>query len=67
MKKIKLLLVDPRHYTAGVHSAYVPVGLGYIGTYMLKMNEPHEFDLKISVHPDEIFDLLDSWKPDILE
>ena len=65
MKKIKLLLVDPRHYTVGVHSAYVPIGLGYIGTYMLKMNEPQSFDLKISVHPDEIFDLLDNWKPDI--
>lgn len=66
MKKIKVLLGDPRHHTIGVHSTYVPVGVGYIATYLIKMIPTHEFDVKISVNPDEILDLIDEWKPDVL-
>ena len=28
MEKLKVLLADPRHHTIGVHSTYVPVGVG---------------------------------------
>ena len=35
--KLKVLLGDLRHHTIGVHSTYVPVGLGYIATYFEKM------------------------------
>ena len=66
MKKIKVLLADPRHHTIGVHSTYLPVGVGYIGTYLIKMIPSHDFEIKISVHPDEILDLIDNWKPNIL-
>ena len=66
MEKLKVLLADPRHHTIGVHSTYVPVGVGYIGTYLIKMIPSHDFEIKISVHPDEILDLIDNWKPDIL-
>lgn len=70
MKKIKVLLAEPRHHTIGCHSAYIPVGVGYIAAYMLKMiksqNPEVEVELKISIHPDEILDLIDDWKPDIL-
>ena len=38
MEKIKVLLAEPRHQTVGAHSPYIPVGLGYIATYMLKIN-----------------------------
>ena len=31
MKKIKVLLADPRHETVGTHSYFVPIGIGYIG------------------------------------
>ena len=66
MKKIKVLFVDPRHHTVGVHSQYVPIGLGYIAAYMLKINSVQNFDIKISVEPDEIFDLIDEWCPNII-
>ena len=34
MKKIKILLGDPRHDTRGTHSGYVPIGIGYIGEFL---------------------------------
>ncbi len=36
MKKIKVLLGDPRHNTVGAHSNYTPIGIGYIATYLKK-------------------------------
>ena len=35
-KKIKILLADPRHKTVGAHSYFVPIGIGYIGSNLLK-------------------------------
>ena len=39
MAKLKVLLGDIRHHTIGVHSTYVPVGIGYIATYFEKESE----------------------------
>ena len=47
MRKIKVLLGDPRHHTVGVHSTYVPVGIGYIATYFEKILAPQSFEIKI--------------------
>ena len=66
MKKIKVLLADPRHHTIGLHSTYVPVGVGYIGTYLKKIIPSQNFEIKISVNPNEILDLIDDWKPNVL-
>ena len=66
MKKIKVLLGDLRHHTVGVHSTYVPVGIGYIATYFETTLAPQTFEIKIETHPDEALDLIDKWKPDIL-
>ena len=66
MPKLKVLLGDIRHHTIGVHSTYVPVGVGYIATYFEKMLAPQAFEIKIITHPDEALDLIDLWKPDIL-
>ena len=32
MKKIRILLVDPRHDTVGTHSNYVPINIAYIAS-----------------------------------
>jgi radical SAM superfamily enzyme YgiQ (UPF0313 family) len=66
MTKLKVLLGDLRHHTIGVHSAYVPVGIGYIAAYFEKILAPQAFEIKILTHPDEALDLIDQWKPDIL-
>ena len=52
MKNIKILIIEPRHHTIEVHSSYIPVGIGYISAYMIKMtrmkNPNVNIDLKIS-------------------
>tara|TARA_B100001123_G_scaffold225558_1_gene253925 strand:+ start:522 stop:2645 length:2124 start_codon:yes stop_codon:yes gene_type:complete len=68
MKKIKILLGDPRHNTVGAHSNYVPIGIGYIGSNIIKQfeNSENKIELKLATDPVEIFSILKDWKPDII-
>jgi radical SAM superfamily enzyme YgiQ (UPF0313 family) len=66
MKKIKILLGDPRHYTVGTHSQFVPIGIGYIGTFLKKEIEDVDIELKLEVEPEKLFSALVEWKPDVL-
>jgi hypothetical protein len=66
MRKLKILLGDPRHSTVGAHSYFVPIGIGYIGSNLLKKFEKYEIELKLCVDPEEIFSLLDEWQPDVI-
>ncbi len=66
MKNIKILLGDPRHYTVGPHSNYVPINIGYIGSYLLKKITKVNIELKLAVTPEEIFSTIKVWKPDII-
>jgi|TARA_B100001964_G_scaffold75087_1_gene85359 radical SAM superfamily enzyme YgiQ (UPF0313 family) len=67
MDNLKVLLGDPRYDTVLVHSNYVPIGIGYIGSYLKKkLENTVNVELKISTQPEEIFDLLDNWKPDVI-
>ena len=67
MKKLKILLADPRHDTVGAHSNYIPIGIGYIASY-LKHNLKEKVDLEIalSTKPQEIFELINIFKPDVI-
>ena len=69
MKHIKVILADPRHNTVGAHSNVVPIGIGYIGSHLknqFKNNKEIKLELKLVTDPDEIFDLLKKWKPNII-
>ena len=68
MKKIKILLGDPRHSTVGSHSNYVPIGIGYIGSNLKKQFEKsnNEIELKLATDPREIFNILEKWKPNVI-
>ena len=66
MKKIKVLLADPRHKTVGTHSYFVPVGIGYIGSNLLNVFKYSNLELKLSIDANEIFKLLEEWKPDVI-
>ena len=66
MKKLKVLLCDPRHSTVGSHSNYVPIGIGYIGSYIKEEVKNVDMELILSIDPDEIFELLKNWKPDVV-
>ena len=66
MKQIKILLGDPRHGTVGTHSNWMPVGVGYIGSNLIKEFKNNKIELKIETEPEEIFDAIEKWKPDII-
>ena len=66
MKNLKALLCDARHSTIGAHSNYVPIGIGYIGSYIKEQIKGVDIELILSIDPDEIFDLLKNWKPDVV-
>ena len=66
MKKLKVLLCDPRHSTVGSHSNYVPIGIGYIGSYIKEEVKNVDMELILSIDPDEIFNLLKKWQPDVV-
>ena len=61
---IKVLLCDPRHNTRGLHSSYVPINIGYIGSYLKK--EFKNIELILSADTNETFDLIKNWKPNII-
>ena len=53
-KKIKVLLSDPRHNTRGLHSSYVPINIGYIGSFLKKELIDLDLDLVLATEPNEI-------------
>ena len=62
MKKIKMLLGDPRHKTVGSHSHFVPINIGYIASHLInqfKSNKDYDLDINLSTDPDEIFGLIE--------
>ena len=63
---MKILLGDPRHNTVGAHSYFVPIGIGYIGSNILEQFKNHNVELKLCTDSNEIFVLLEKWKPDII-
>ena len=66
MKKVRILLGDPRHYTVGAHSSYVPINIGYIGSYLKNEIKDVDIELKLETKPEEIFSVIDNWKPNIV-
>jgi len=66
MKNIKLLLLDPRHKTRGVHNSYVPINIGYIAEYVKAIVKDVNLEVELSTDTDETFSLLKNWKPNIV-
>jgi radical SAM superfamily enzyme YgiQ (UPF0313 family) len=65
-RPVKIALGDLRHQTIGRHSTYVPIGIGYIGSYNLSQFAPGSIDLRLFTDPDEILQDIDLWRPDIV-
>ena len=66
MKSLKILLAHPRHNTVGAHSSYVPINIGYIAAYLKKEITDVNIEFKLEVDPEDIFDVLENWKPDVV-
>ena len=67
MKKIKILLVDPRHDIVGTHSNYAPINIAYIASYIKeKLKNEIDLQLELSTKPKETFEFIDNFKPEII-
>ena len=66
MKKIKVLLGDPRHNTRGLHSSMVPINIGYIGEFLKTRINEIDIELKLATDPEEILVLLQNWQPNVI-
>jgi radical SAM superfamily enzyme YgiQ (UPF0313 family) len=64
--KIKVVLGDIRHKTVGLHSSYVPLGIGYIGSYALSQFEEGLMDVKLFTDPDEIINEIEVGRPHLV-
>lgn len=66
MKKINILLCDPRHNTVGSHSNYIPIGIGYIASFLKAKIKNVKLEIKLSTDPNEILEYLNTFKPNII-
>ena len=66
MNNIRLLLLDPRHKTRGLHNSYVPINIGYIGEFVKAKIKNINLELKLATDTEEIFELLKNWKPNVV-
>jgi radical SAM superfamily enzyme YgiQ (UPF0313 family) len=66
MRKLKILLCDPRHSTIGSHVTSIPIGIGYIASYIKKKIKNIKVDIILEVDPDKIISNIKTFNPDIV-
>ena len=66
MKSLRVVLGDLRHETIGRHSAYLPVGIGYLASYAATRsgNETLQFSLHSAVK--ELIEVVENENPDVV-
>ena len=65
-EKFKILFTDLRHSTVGAHSNYVPIGIGYIASYLKEKIKEANIEIKLTTSPNEVLKLLINVSPDIV-
>jgi len=66
MRKIKILLSDPRHNTKGLHNSFVPINIGYIAAFLKNELKNINLEIELSTDSQESFNYIKNWKPDIV-
>lgn len=64
--KLKIALGDLRHRTIGRHSVLMPIGIGYIASYLLAHIDSKEVEVRLYDNPDIILKDIDQWKPTVI-
>lgn len=63
---IKIAIGDLRHKTAGKHSFFMPVGIGYIASYTLAQMDPKDVEIRLYDDPDIILKDINNWLPQVV-
>lgn len=66
MPKLKVALGDLRHRTTGRHSVFMPIGIGFIGAYLLQKSPRDTIELRLYDDADILLADIDRWKPDVI-
>ena len=65
-KPLRIILADIKHASVGIHSSYMPIGIGYIGSYALSRLGKNNSKIKMFTDPHETLECIDTWKPHII-
>lgn len=65
-RPLKIALGHVRHYIAGKHSSFMPVGIGYIGAYTISQLGADKVEVRLYDNPDILLQDIEGWRPDIL-
>tara|TARA_B100000315_G_scaffold84099_1_gene77119 strand:- start:1845 stop:2189 length:345 start_codon:yes stop_codon:yes gene_type:complete len=63
---MKILFADLRHTTAGRHSNFVPLALGFLASYAQKELGEDAFQFTIETDPDHALRHINQTKPDVV-
>jgi radical SAM superfamily enzyme YgiQ (UPF0313 family) len=64
--KFRIALGDLRHATIGRHSVSMPVGIGYIASYLLGHVDSDDIEVRLFDDPDKILIAIKEWKPNVI-
>lgn len=64
--KFRIALGDLRHATIGRHSVFMPVGIGYIASYLLGHVDSDDIEIRLFDDPDKILIAIKEWKPNVI-
>lgn len=64
--KFRIALGDLRHATIGRHSVFMPVGIGYIASYLLGHVDSEDIEVRLFDDPEKILTAIKEWSPDVI-
>jgi spore coat polysaccharide biosynthesis protein SpsF (cytidylyltransferase family)/radical SAM superfamily enzyme YgiQ (UPF0313 family) len=65
-KKLKIVLGDLKHDTIGRHSVFMPIGIGYITSYLFSKVGEDNVEVRLFDDPNELLSCVDEWNPDVI-
>jgi radical SAM superfamily enzyme YgiQ (UPF0313 family) len=66
LTKLRVALGDLRHSSIGRHSVFMPIGIGFIGAYLLSHSPKDKIDLRLYDDPETLLTDIDKWEPDVI-
>ena len=66
MQPIRIALGDLKHMTVGKHSFMMPIGIGYIASYLLGQVKTGDVEIRLYYDPEPILKDIAGWKPDVV-
>mgnify|MGYP001235698746 CR=1 FL=1 len=63
---IRIVFASLKHDTAGKHSSFMPLAIGFIAAYVQERLGREEVEVKLLESADGVFEAIDNWRPHIL-